>query len=129
MKTNFGFNVKFNKKLTNLQGNVNIIVRQGDRVYQIKTNAMRSLVTDPETNEAIFISKANLIDITDPENPTSISGNLTLLISLTDNEDSNTPDSIGITLWNRNELWFSSNWTGTETIEQYLTGGNLVIHH
>jgi hypothetical protein len=89
---------------------------------------MRSLVADPETNEAIFISKANLVDITDPNNPVSIAGNLSLLISLTDSGDSQDPDSIGITLWNGNELWFSSNWTGTETIEQLLAGGNLVIH-
>ena len=128
LKTNFGFNVKFNKKLANLQGHVNIIIRQDDRVYQVKTNAMRSLVADPETNEAIFISKANLIDITDPNNPISVAGNLTLLISLTDRGDSPSSDSIGITLWKRNELWFSSNWTGTETIEQMLAGGNLVIH-
>jgi parallel beta-helix repeat protein len=129
LKTNFGFNVKFNKKLTNLQGRVNIIIRQGDRVYQIKTNAMWSLVVDPETsNDAIFVSKANLMDITDPYNPISISGNLTLLISLTDSGNSVTADSIGITLWDGNDLWFSSNWTGTETLEQLLAGGNLTIH-
>jgi hypothetical protein len=38
-RTNFGFNVKFNKQRTNLQGHVNIIVRRGDRVYQIKSNS------------------------------------------------------------------------------------------
>ena len=107
---------------------MNIIIRQGDRVYQIKTNAMRSLFVDPDTNEAIFISKANLVDITDPYNPISVAGNLSLLISLTDMGDSSDPDSIGITLWERNELWFSSNWTGIETLEQLLAGGNLVIH-
>ncbi len=39
LKTNFGFNIKTNKKGTNVQGHVNIIVRQDDHVYQIKTNA------------------------------------------------------------------------------------------
>ncbi|MFC1794484.1 tandem-95 repeat protein, partial [Planctomycetota bacterium] len=129
LKTNFGFNLKFNKKLTNLHGKVNIIIRQGDRVYQVKTNATQSLVINPDTNQAIFVSKANLIDVTDPDNPLSIAGNLTLLISLTDSKDSETPDSIGFTLWNENELWFSSNWTGTETIEQYLAKGNLVVRN
>jgi PKD repeat protein len=129
LKTNFGFNVKFNKKLTNLQGHVNIIIRQDDRVYQVKTNAMRSLVADLDTtSQALFISKANLVDITDPNNPISVAGNLSLIISLTDQGDLPDPDSIGITLWKRNELWFSSNWTGTETIEQMLAGGNLVVH-
>ena len=43
-KTNFGLNVKFNKQGTNLQGNVNIIVRGSDgHVYQIKSNAIDSL--------------------------------------------------------------------------------------
>jgi hypothetical protein len=129
LKTNFGFNVKFNKKLTNLQGHVNIIIRQGDRVYQIKTNATRSLVADPTTSEATFISKANLTDITDPLAPISIAGNLTLVATLTDLGEPGSSDSIGITLWNRNALWFSSNWTGNKTIEQILGGGNLVIHH
>jgi PKD repeat protein len=128
LKTNFGFNVKFNKKLTNLQGHVNIIIRQGDRVYQVKTNAMWSLVADPTTNNATFISKANLIDVTNPDNPISIAGNLTLAVTVTDRGEPGSSDSIGITLWNRNELWFSSNWTGTKTIEQLLMGGNLNIH-
>ncbi|MFC1604920.1 PKD domain-containing protein [Planctomycetota bacterium] len=129
LKTNFGFNLKFNKKLTNLHGRVNIIIRQGNRVYQVKTNATQSLVINPDTNQAIFVSKANLIDITDPDNPISVAGNLTLLVNLTDSEDSETPDSIGFTLWNGNELWFSSNWAGTETIEQYLRAGNLVVRN
>ncbi|MCJ7626596.1 MAG: hypothetical protein MUO76_24145 [Anaerolineaceae bacterium] len=70
------FNLKFNKKLTNLHGRVNVVIRQGDQVYQIKTIAIRSFVINPDTNEAIFVSKANLIDITDPDNPVSIAGNL-----------------------------------------------------
>jgi hypothetical protein len=129
LKTNFGFNVKFNKKLTNLQGHMNIIIRQGDSVYQIKTNATRSLVADPTTNKATFVSKANLTDITDPYNPISLGGNLSLVVTLTDMGSPGTFDSIGITLWQRNTLWFSSNWTGNKTIEQVLGGGNLVIHH
>jgi hypothetical protein len=56
-------------------------------------------------------------------------GNLALLISLIDSKDSTIPDFIGITLWNGNELWFSSNWTGTETNEQPLDTGNLVVRN
>jgi hypothetical protein len=37
LKTNFGFNVKYNKSGTNLQGNINTIIRDNGRVYQIKT--------------------------------------------------------------------------------------------
>src|SRR5439155_18188276 len=47
-KNNFGFNVKYNKGGSNLQGGANIIIRSpvsctpgyaGPRVYQIKTNS------------------------------------------------------------------------------------------
>src|SRR5207247_3910608 len=42
-KTNFGFNVKYNKTGTNLQGNINIIDRKGSKVYQFKSNSLTSL--------------------------------------------------------------------------------------
>ena len=42
-KANFGYNVKYNKNGTNLQGSVNIIVRSGGRVYQIKGTTISSL--------------------------------------------------------------------------------------
>jgi hypothetical protein len=127
LKTNFGFNVKFNKKLTNVQGQVNIIIRQGDRVYQIKSNAIQSLVVNQDSGTATFISKANLTDITDPDNPISIAGNLSLVITVTDRGQSSTSDSIGITLWNGSDLWYSSRWNKTKTEEEFLIGGNLVI--
>jgi hypothetical protein len=41
-------------------------------------------------------------------------------------------DTIGITLWDASSgaLWFSTNWVGSPpvTVEQLLTGGNLVVH-
>lgn len=128
LKTNFGFNVKFNKKLTNLQGKVNAIIRKDGRLYQIKTNATQSLVVDPINNTATFLSKANLKDITDPNYPISITGNLTCIVTLTDLGEPGTSDSISFTLWKKNELWFSSNWTGAQTLEQVLAGGNLIVH-
>ena len=42
-KTNLGFNVKYNKSGSNLQGNMNIIDRSSGRVYQIKATSMTSL--------------------------------------------------------------------------------------
>jgi hypothetical protein len=47
LKSNFGFNVKYNKGGTNLQGQMNTIVRNGGRVYQIKGNSVTSLATTP----------------------------------------------------------------------------------
>ena len=96
--------------------------------HEIKTNATQSLVVNQESGDATFISKANPRDITDPDNPISIAGNLGLIITLTDAGEPAIADSIGITLWNRDELWFSSRWTGVKTEEELLNGGNLVIH-
>jgi len=46
-KANFGFNVKYNQKNTNLQGNINYIFRRNENgvvhLYQVKGNSMTSL--------------------------------------------------------------------------------------
>jgi hypothetical protein len=130
-RTNFGFNVKFNKQLTNLQGHANIIIRQDGQVYQIKTNAMNSLTVtqvSPGIYDATFTSKAKLTDITNPCNPVSLGGNLDLIVTLRDAGEPGTVDQIGITLWKSSTLLFSSNWNGTQTVEQLLAGGNLQVH-
>jgi hypothetical protein len=138
-KLNFGFNVKYNKSLTNLQGHVNIIVRRNGRVYQIKSTALNSLTvqlgpSQKPPSKAQFVAKANIQDITDPLNPISVAGNANLQMSLTDNGEPGstglTPDTIAITVTDGKSgaLLFSSNWTGTKTIEQAITGGNLVVH-
>ena len=136
LKTNFGFNVKYNKNGTNLQGNMNIIIRsvQGGIVhtYQIKANAMTSLgvdITKAPVLKAVFVSKANLTDITNPLSPQSIGGNLSLQVNLTDNGEPGTSDQIAFSLWdNGNTLLYSNNWNGTNSIETVLGGGNLVVH-
>jgi hypothetical protein len=131
-KTNFGFNVKYNKKGTNLQGNMNYLFRRtvGGTVhtYQIKANAMTSLGVNIATQTAVFISKANLTDITNPLTPVSLSGNLKLQVNMTDNGEPGLNDKIAISLWDGSTLWYSSNWTGTATTEMLLGGGNLVVH-
>jgi hypothetical protein len=127
-KFNFGFNAKYNKSGTNLQGQVNIIVRNGGRTYQIKSKAITSLAANSSTGTATFNGKANIQDITDQLNPISVDGNASLQLTLTDNGEPGTSDTIGITLWNKSGgLWFASAWSGTKTIEQVLSGGNLVV--
>ncbi len=127
-KTNFGFNIKTNKRGTNIQGNVNIIIRRDGRVYQIKTNSTESLSAVPTKDSGVsaaeFTAKANLKDITDPRNPISLGGNLQLLATVTDIE-SGSPDLVAFTLWDDATLLYSSHWTGTQTIEQALNGGNV----
>jgi hypothetical protein len=121
-KVNFGFNVKYNKNGKNLLGNVNIIIRSGGHVYQIKSTALESLGVNG--NQANFTSKANIQDITDPQNPISIEGNATLQLWITDGDN----DTIGIQVLNKNGgTWFTSNWDGTRTIEQILGGGNVSV--
>ena len=128
-KTHFGFNVKYNKKLTNLQGKFNGVIQSDGRVYQFKSNSTNTLTVDPITGKATFLSKANLTDITDPDNPISLGGNMTLIVSITDGDITDSPqDSIAITLWDKDELLYSSHWDGTQTIEQPLEGGNLALH-
>jgi len=155
-KNNWGFNVKYNKQGTNLQGNINAIIRNNGRVYQIKGNSMTSLVVNycPVAGEpgykpsgciapvapctgtatpacpiaAVFNGKASIQDITDPNNVISIDGNATLQVTMTD-YGSPSADTIGITVWNKaGGMWFSSSWSGTKTVEQALGGGNLSVH-
>jgi len=136
LKSNFGFNVKYNKNGRRLKGNSNIIFRilEGDGVhtYQIKGNAIQSLgvdIADEENKKAEFMTKANLKDVTDPLNHISLGGNHTLSIDMTDRGEPGEFDSIGITLTDSNGiLLYSSNWIGISTDEMVLTGGNLVVH-
>ena len=131
--------MKYNKGGTNLQGNMNTIVRNNGRVYQIKGNSMTSLSVMPSAGcvqatstspcTATFNGKASIQDITDPLNPISIDGNATLQVTMTDKGEPGSSDSIGITVWNKSGgVWFSSNWNGTKTVEQLLGGGNTVVH-
>jgi hypothetical protein len=35
-----------------------------------------------------------------------------------------------VQVWDKNGgLWFSSSWSGTMTVQQVLSGGNLVVPH
>jgi hypothetical protein len=140
--------VKYKKKMTNLQGHVNVIYRgtngSGDlRVYQIKSTAINSLgikwsptscAPGPASATCVgtaeFKSKANLTDVTDPLAPIGIcsSGQCTVQITMTDKGEPGSVDSIGITLWNGNKLMFSSEWNGSKTLEKFLGGGSVVVH-
>jgi hypothetical protein len=128
-KMNAGFTVKRNRSGTNPQGKAKIIVRHAGRVYQIKSNAIASLATDPTAaNEATFTGRANIQDVTDPLAPVSVDGNASLQVTLADNGEPGSADALGVTLWNKDGgLWFSSNWSGTATREQALGGGNQVV--
>ena len=129
-RTNFGFNVKYNKSGTNLQGAINAIVRKGAGVYQVKGTAMSSLTSavsgNPKTST--FTGKANIQNITNPAAAEPIDGNATLQVTMSDYGEPGSSDKIAITVWNKaGGLWFASRWDGTKTLEQLLAGGNLVV--
>jgi hypothetical protein len=133
LKTNFGVNLKFNKKGTNIKGKVNIIVRQSGHVYQIKTTAFTSLVinraTGSEPGSAELIATANITDITDPASPIVLVGSATMNVSIKDYGEPGKNDTVGITVWSKSgKLLYSSNWNGAKTIKQVLNGGNIQIH-
>jgi hypothetical protein len=142
-RTNFGFNVKYNNKGTNLKGNMNIIFRRTVsgvlHTYQIKSNAIQSLgvnATNPNAQTAQFVAKANLQDITNPLAPVSLGGNLGLHVNMIDHGEPGTNDSISIVLTTAYgvdptilaNLLYTSNWVSSQTQQMGLSGGNLVVH-
>ncbi len=145
-KTNFGFNVKWNKTLTNIQGGgINTIIRGTDPasgkkvLYQIKGTKITTLSVVPATSTnpatAAFTGNANFSEYDETGTTLLYSvGNCTLTVEVTDvcepGPGSNTSsDLIGITLKDANgRLLYSNNWDGTKTVKQPLNGGNLQIH-
>jgi hypothetical protein len=150
-KTNFGFNVKFNKKGTQLQGNLNFIFRRTEsidnkvHVYQVKSNSMLSLgvnATNAQSQTANYLAKCNITDITDPANPIAVNpggGVKFMYVNMVDNGEPGSNDLISFVLVGGSgttpddptvlsNIVYSSNWTGTRTDMMNLTGGNLVVH-
>ncbi|MFL5960260.1 MAG: MBG domain-containing protein, partial [Gaiellaceae bacterium] len=110
-KNNFGFNVKYNKSGTNLQGRVNTIIRRTEsgvlRLFQVKVNNLGTLGVQYWNNstntwgaapggtctynatltcpiKASFTGSANLQDVTNPFNIISLGGNATLQLDMID---------------------------------------------
>ena len=137
LKTNFGFNVKFNKSGTNPQGKVNIIFRRleddgVEHIYQIKSTAISSLGVNAADGTSTFLSKATLTDVTNPSAPISLPGPFDLTIRTDDNGEPGTgsnnkgTDKISVALFKGPVLWFSSNFSGgVQSQLQVLDGGNI----
>jgi hypothetical protein len=65
-------------------------------------------------------------DITNPLAPISLGGNLTIQMTFTDTGEPGSSDTLALSVWDGGTLLYSSRWTGTQTIEQTLGGGNVV---
>lgn len=139
-RMNFGLTVKWNKKVTNLQGNSNYIIRQvesGNVVnYQVKSTAAdNNLTVIPATAttpaSATFTSKAVIRRIVNGVVDTTFQGgNARLRLDIVDVDSSGRGvDSYAMTVWDgSNNLFHSSNWNGTKTVGTLLGGGNVVVH-
>jgi autotransporter-associated beta strand protein len=137
-KNNFGFNVKFDRRSRNLQGNFNTIIRRteadGLHVYQVTGNILNTLWAIPGFGAlpawASFSGKASIQDITNPLAPVIVDDNVTVKMEMTDRSETGTGDAIAITIWNRTGvLLFASNWNGWRNDDQVLAGGNIRINN
>jgi hypothetical protein len=122
---NFGFNMKYVKikTLMQLQGEANVVYRSVDGVsYQFKSTSPVSLGINTVENTARFSVKGNLTS------NQVVLEDLIMNVVLQDNGNPGRNDFISFTIWNGNQLIFSSNWNGISTQWDNLSGGNLVIH-
>jgi hypothetical protein len=137
-KNNFGFNIKWNKSMKNLQGNLNTIIRgQDGHSYQVKSSQAASLaVTKVGTRyraDMIF-SPVNFQDLT-TGTWSDGGGKSSATVTIMDNgEPGAGVDQIFISVKDKyNNLWYSSNVAtttvfGKECTISLLNQGNLQIH-
>jgi hypothetical protein len=139
-KNNFGFNVKWNKSLSNIQGGgINSTVRKGTHQYQIKGTKVTALSVTPANGStpatAAFTCNAVVNDIVNNV-AVSSEGNCTAIVEITDvcEPGSGSPtssDQIAITVKDKNGVVIYSNHWNTaskKTDKVVLNGGNLQIH-
>ncbi len=132
-KTNFGYNMKYNKKATNIQGSFLMIRHLDDgSIYRVKSNALYGLSlgesTDPALGWASFSGKATYLE---PGWPEPI-GNHTFVVYV---EDHNEPGA------GYDQLWFEVQDKDNAVIEALsmdrpaventvtLDRGNIVVPH
>jgi large repetitive protein len=131
-KNNFGFNVKYNKGGTNLQGNWNFIIRNGAKLYQIKSSQPKTLtvgqISATSYRADIMFSAANIKELTTG----SGYGTGTVNVTVFDNgEPGAGVDQIFIKVTDGSKNWYFSSSTADitkPTTVTYLTQGNIQIH-
>ncbi|MCJ8163682.1 MBG domain-containing protein [Pontibacter sp. E15-1] len=132
-KVNFGFTMKYNKSGKNLMGQANIIFRTAGGVnYQIKSNAINSLVLSDYKNgatvvgkKAVFNTKANLTNLLDG---TSLGGNMNLTVEVVEATVAGYKDMFSVKLTDpAGGLLYASNWNGTTSALQDIAGGKISV--
>jgi len=137
-KNNFGYNVKFNRRNTTLQGSFTTIIRRLEKdgkthLYQVKASSFTSLSANNATSvspaKGTFSAKASIRDISIPKSPIVIDASATLQVVMTDMGEPGKLDQLSIAVWNKNGgLWFTSNWDGLKSNEQIIYAGNIQVN-
>jgi hypothetical protein len=127
-----------------LHGNACSVTHPGHSicVYQVNAPAIGSLTIAKAPNAACpanapngsecasFTATGVIKDITLPFSSTTVDGDATMIVNMVD-ASKQSGDMISFQINADSSkgggLWYSSNWTGTRTVEQGLAGGNLSV--
>jgi hypothetical protein len=131
-KNNFGFSMKYNNKMTNLQGNFNTQIRRGTKFYHVKSNTPQSItITSKTAPYAATLVYQNVViqEIVDGVVVWSQGGN-NVTLEVKDNGEGNNaaPDEIGITVKDKTgKIWYANNLESGKPAKQPLNGGNIQV--
>jgi hypothetical protein len=132
LKTNFGFNIKYNKASTKLQGNWNMIMRTATGLWQVKSSQPTGLVISQVSATSykadIVFSAANIKNLTTGTGY----GTGTVNVTVYDNgEPGSGVDQIFIKVSDGTTNYYTSSSTTNLSIPgsiQKLNAGNIQIH-
>ena len=140
--TDFTFEVKYNKSLSNPQGRVELFIRSWrdrngnldnvEHTYKVKSTAISVLaVGQPTPAYAQFGSKSNLSEVLPDGSSIGLESGITLTMDLFDRGGLTTKkDSIGITLYRKNGgIWYSNNWSNAQarTLLKAIFDGEVLV--
>jgi uncharacterized delta-60 repeat protein len=127
-RTSFSFNVR--DRTGTPSGSVTVLFSHTAadgllHTYQVNGTLIQSFGADTTENRGDLLALADLYDLTSG-NPALVATGLTLQIALTAGKT----DTLAITLWNGNSLYFSSDWDNSllRTVEAALGSGHLQVN-
>ncbi len=123
----FGFALKYHGN-SRAQGFVTVVFHRGNRTYLAGSLILTSVTVNVASGKATLDGKAWLTDITNMANTSLIDASAKIQLLITDRGEPGVTDSLGITISkSTGQLYFSSNWNGSKTIEQTPVRGNLIV--
>jgi hypothetical protein len=102
-----------------------------EHVYQIETTALSHVEAGP--GQAAVFATGNIVDVTNPLARTTVASGVKITLLVTDKGEPPrpgvaAPDTVAITATDAvGGLWFSNAWSGTQTAQQTIGGGNLSV--